>query len=74
MRDSNQAKWLDTLVAAVALHCGIAVTPSRTDRGERTVILVRGAWVREVSIEELCTALEEAKAIAMPGVASAPSR
>lgn len=49
---------------ATALLQGIAATPSHNEHGQATVILVRGAWVREITPDQLADALAEAKAVA----------
>lgn len=53
-------KAVATAQAEAAL-AGILCTPSRDERGRRTVILRRGVWVREALIENFRAALEEAK-------------
>lgn len=62
----EDAKRVSTLTAQAALE-GIVVLPSRDDYGRRTVILTRGAWTREVRIEQLAEALKEAGALALSG-------
>lgn len=62
-------KRVSTLTAQAAME-GIVVYPSRDDYGRRTVILSRGAWTREVRIEQLAEALQEAGALALSGEAA----
>jgi hypothetical protein len=57
---SRPEKEVATGVAAAAL-AGIVAVPSRSEEGRRTLILTRGAWTREVPLEQLREALDEAK-------------
>lgn len=56
------AKDQDTACAIAAQH-GILATPSRNDKGQRTVILrtAGGLWVKEVEPANLAEALREAR-------------
>lgn len=52
-------KQLSAIRAKAAYYEGIAVEPSRDERGRRTLILTKGAWTREVAVEDLADAFAE---------------
>lgn len=60
--EQNLPKPVATACARALLE-GIAATPSRDDRGQATVILCRGPWVREVTPEQIGDALAEAREV-----------
>ncbi|MGE3348314.1 MAG: hypothetical protein AB7I35_12850 [Ramlibacter sp.] len=49
---------------AQALLAGIQVALSHDDKGMRTLILSRGAWTRETTVDRVADAIAEAKAVA----------
>ena len=56
-------KALANTCAYLAFHHGIAAVPSTNDRGERTLVLSRGAWCRAVVPEMVGEALAELRAL-----------
>lgn len=58
----DERKRIETARAMAALH-GILAEPSRDEHGRRTIILTRGAWTREVLIDQLADALARLKAV-----------
>ncbi len=59
----GQPKEVMSAIAQAAL-AGIVAIPSKTDRGERVIVLSRGAWTREIRPADLAEALLEARTIA----------
>ena len=60
---TSPAEKAQMTAVATALLAGIMATPSRDDRGRRTIVLTSGPWTREVLPEHVGEALAEAKAL-----------
>jgi hypothetical protein len=59
----SPAEKAQSTACATALLAGILATPSRNERGQRTVILTKGPWTREILPEQLREALAEVRAL-----------